>query len=95
MAQLKSITALYETYVANLGWEVDGDVEKAKACLMAALELSARRPTRVTIDMNVIEFDYVSIRNQIERMRHLIQSAKQASSSGDAVRVYDMGNLRD
>ena len=91
------IDTLYETFVANLSWEVTKSVASCQACLAAAVELAARRPVKVEIDGNSVAFDYVLLRSQIDFMRRFLadnDTTLEQANASSAVRVYDMSDMR-
>jgi hypothetical protein len=91
---LTPLRTVVETYIANIAWEAEQDLTKAKAFLAAAEEIAIRRPTRGDIDGHQIVFDYVHVRDNIRRARAYVNANAGSGTSSGTLRAYDMSNIR-
>lgn len=94
---MRNIQLVVEDYVNTSSYEASVDVAAAKTRLAAALELSVRRPSKVMIDGNSTQFDYIALRDEIAYLRSWI-TANDTTTATDpskgAVRTYDISDVR-
>lgn len=92
---LSPLSTVVENYVTNIGYAITPDVAKAKLFLAAAMELQVRRPTSVTVDGQIVEFDYRAMAAQIQEARRwLAANDTTASQPSSGSRYYDHSDIR-